>query len=301
MSHSHHSHSHAPHSFNVAFALAIFLNASFVFFQAIYALKAHSMSLLADAIHNAGDVFGLILAWIANWLLTLPARKRYSYGFRRATMFAALINALLLMVSSIFIIWESIEKLHHPIIIHSQIVAWVAFIGIIINGGTALLFMRGAHADLNIKSAFLHLANDALISFGVVIAAIVILFTQAYWIDALFGLIIVTTVLWSTLKLLSDSLTLILDAVPRHVDDVAIQHYLKKITGVTNVHDLHVWGLSTREVALTAHLVMPGKKLSDEELNQVNKMLKKNFHIDHATLQIESGSQEFPCHMQENC
>jgi len=302
MSHNHsHSHHHAPNSFNTAFALAVFFNAAFVIFQAIYALKAHSMSLLADAAHNAGDVFGLILAWIANWLLTLPARKRYSYGFKRATMFAALANALLLFTSSIFIIVEAVEKLRHPMFVDSQIIALVAFAGIIINGGTALLFMRGAHNDLNIKSAFLHLASDALISLGVVIAGIIIFFTHAYWLDAVAGLLIVATILWGTFGLFADSLNLILDAVPRHINYSEIANYLKKISGVTAIHDLHIWGLSTREVALTAHLVMPKQKLSDEDFREINATLKKVFHIDHATLQVESGNIKFPCHTQENC
>jgi len=302
MTHSHsHDHQHAPHSFNFAFALAIFLNAAFVAAQIFYALRAHSMGLLADAAHNAGDVIGLILAWIANWLLTLPAREQYSYGYRRTTMIAALANALILIASSMFIIWESINKLRHPVFVNSQMMSIVAFIGILINGSTALLFMRGAQSDLNIKSAFIHLTSDAAISVGVVIGGLLILWTHIFWIDPLIGLLIVGAILWSTFALLSDCVHLIMDAVPSHINQVDVQAYLEKLPGVSTVHDLHIWGLSTREVALTAHLVMPDKKLTDEAFHEINATLKKRFRIDHATLQVESGNLEFPCHTQEIC
>ncbi|MDX1900815.1 MAG: cation diffusion facilitator family transporter [Gammaproteobacteria bacterium] len=296
-----HNHSHTPNSFNFAFSLAVFFNATFVIFQAIYAIKSHSMSLLADAAHNAGDVVGLLLAWLANWLLSLPARKRYSYGFRRTTMFAALTNALLLIASTMFIVFESIQKILHPVAVNSNTIMIVAFIGIIINGSTALLFMRGAHSDLNIKSAFLHLAGDAVISFGVVIAGCLIYFTHANWIDPISGILIVIVILWSTFGLLRDAVNLMLDAVPRHIQFMAVQEYLENLSGVTNVHDLHIWGLSTREVALTAHLVMPGTQLSDETLGNINQTLKKDFQIDHITLQVETGNIAYPCHKKEKC
>lgn len=296
-----HDHSDSHPSFNFAFALAVFFNAAFVIFQAIYALKANSMGLLADAAHNAGDVIGLMLAWLANWLLNLPARKRYSYGFRRTTMFAALANALLLIASTLFIVFESIDKILHPTLANSTIIMLVACIGIFINGSTALLFMRGAHSDLNIKSAFLHLAGDAAISLGVVVSGVLIHFTHYHWIDPVTGLLIVIVILWSTFGLLRDAINLMLDAVPRHIQMVAVQKYLEKITGVTEVHDLHIWGLSTREVALTAHLVMPNATLSDQVLCDINQTLKNNFQIDHVTLQVESGNIKFPCHKKEKC
>lgn len=300
-SHHDHSHHHAPQSFNLAFALAVLLNFIFMVFQAWFALRADSMSLLADAIHNFGDVFGLVLAWGANWLLTLPARKRYSYGFKRMTIIAALINALILVATSALIAYESINKFFHPAIVNEKIVIVVALIGIVINTSTALFFMKGAHEDLNIKGAFLHLLGDALISFGVVVAGLLILFTQKMWIDPLIGLLIVVIILWSTWGLLRDSLSLILDAIPRHIDHHGIEHYLQELPGVSAVHDLHIWGLSTKEVALTAHLVMPEKKLSDEECRQLNIVLKQRFRIDHATLQVESGGDDVKCSRSENC
>jgi len=305
MAHSHsHSDSHAHHtppaSFNLAFALAVFLNSAFVVCQIIAALWADSMGLLADAVHNAGDVFGLILAWGANWLLSLPSRRRYSYGFKRTSIIAALINALMLVAGSAVIAVESIQKLRHITEIQPTFIIIVAVIGIFINGGTALLFMRNNN-DLNIRGAFLHLAADAVISLGVVVAGILIFFTGKMWIDPVAGLLIVLIVLWGTFGLLRDSVRLILDGIPRHIDHEGIQAYLLASSGVTAVHDLHIWGLSTREVALTAHLIMPDKKLSDAELHEINHILKHQFRIDHATLQIESGDLDFPCHTTKNC
>lgn len=299
--HSHHHHHPLPHSFNRSFGIAVFLNLSFTIFQVIYAILANSMGLLADAAHNFGDVFGLVLAWGASWLLTLPANKRYSYGFKRTTIIAALVNALILVATSALIIYESIYKLWHLNSVNGQIVIVVALIGIIINGGTAMLFMKGAHDDLNIKGAFLHLLGDALISIGVVISGFFILFTQKMWIDPLVGLFIVMIILVGTWGLLRDSTRLILDAIPRHIDQQGIQQYLQKLPGVKTVHDLHIWGLSTKEVALTVHLIMPTEQLTDEDFKKINVDLKKQFRIDHATIQVERGSAEFPCQQMETC
>lgn len=309
-SHNHHDHAHSsghhhahpiPQSFNSAFAIAIALNLSFTIFQVIYAFVANSMSLLADAAHNFGDVFGLVLAWGANWLMTLPARKRYSYGFKRTTILAALTNALILVATSALITFGSIHKLLHLSQVNGEIIMIVAIVGIFVNGGTALLFMRGAHEDLNIKGAFLHLMGDALISIGVVIAGILIIFTHQVWIDPIVGLIIVAIILWGTWGLLRDSVRLILDAIPHHIDETGIQNYLKNLPGVTAVHDLHIWGLSTKEIALTAHLVMPEKTLADEDFKQINIVLKESYRIDHATLQVEKGSIDYPCSRSEIC
>jgi cobalt-zinc-cadmium efflux system protein len=299
--HSHGHHHPLPKSFNLAFGTAVTLNFSFTVFQIIFALVSGSMSLLADGVHNFGDVFGLVLAWGANWLLTLPARKRYSYGFKRTTIIAAMINALILVATSALISYESIYKLFHMSEMNERIVAIVAIIGIFINGGTALLFMRGAHDDLNIKGAFLHLMGDALISIGVVIAAVLIMFTGWMWIDPVMGLIIVAIILWGTWGLLRDSVRLILDAVPHNIDQQGVYEYLRKIPGVEAVHDLHIWGLSTKEVALTAHLIMPEKKLSDADFKEINHRLKVEYRIDHVTLQVETGNSEHPCQHIENC
>lgn len=308
--HSHdHGHDHGPgghhhplpKSFNKSFGIAVLLNFAFTVFQAIYAILANSMSLLADAAHNFGDVFGLVLAWGATWLLTLPANKRYSYGFKRTTIIAALTNALILVATSALIVYESIYKLWHLTHVNERIVIIVALIGIVINASTAMLFMKGAEDDLNIKGAFLHLMGDALISIGVVVAGILIMFTHQLWIDPLVGILIVVVILVGTWGLLRDSTRLILDAIPRHIDQNGIETYLEKIPGVNAVHDLHIWGLSTKEVALTAHLIMPNEQLSDEDFIRINAELKKQFRIDHATIQVERGSAEFPCQQIKTC
>ncbi len=299
-----HGHSHAhpiPQSFNLSFAIAIIFNFAFTIFQAIYAIIANSMSLLADAAHNFGDVFGLVLAWGASWLMTRPANKRYSYGYKRTSIIAALTNALILVATSTLITYESIHKLLNLTQVNEKIIIVVAMIGIIINGSTAMLFMKGAHDDLNIKGAFLHLAGDALISIGVVISAVIILYTKQIWIDPLVGLLIVVIILAGTWGLLRDSVRLLLDAIPRHIDQHGIETWLKKIPGVQAVHDLHIWGLSTKEVALTVHLIMPEKQLSDEDFIKINVDLKKIFRIDHATIQVEKGSSEFPCQQIGAC
>ncbi|HSW71454.1 MAG TPA: cation diffusion facilitator family transporter [Gammaproteobacteria bacterium] len=293
--HHHELPKQATHSFNVAFAIAVILNFSFVVIEVFYAHTANSMALLADAVHNFGDVFGLLLAWGANWLLRFPARKRYSYGYKRITILASLANALILVATSALIAYEAIYKLLHLTPVNEFIILVVALIGIFINGGTSLLFMRGIHEDLNIKGAFVHLAADALISAGVVFASALIWYTGQYWLDPAFSLIIVFIVLWSTWTLLRDSVVLLLDAIPHYIDHAGIKDYLSHLPGVEAIHDLHIWGLSTREIALTAHLIMPGKKLSDADFVQINTDLKKKFRIDHATLQIEAGSLEFPC------
>jgi len=300
----HHAHSHrhtTPQSFNFAFAIAVSLNLGFTIFQIIYSFLANSMSLMADAAHNFGDVFGLVLAWGASWLLTLPSRKRYSYGYKRTTILAALTNALILVSTTVLIAYESIIKFLHPAEVNTSIVIIVALIGIFINGGTALLFMKGAHDDLNIKGAFLHLLGDALISIGVVVAGITIWYTHWLWLDPCVGLGIIVVILWGTWGLLRDSVRLILDAVPRHVDQQGIHAFLQQLPGVKAVHDLHIWGLSTKEVALTAHLIMPGVGLSDADYAKINAALKEKFKIDHATVQVERGSAEHPCRRSEIC
>lgn len=301
MSHDHHHHSHAPQSFNKAFSIAVTLNLLFVISQIFYAFVADSMSLMADAVHNFGDVFGLVLAWGANWLLTRPARRRYSYGFKKTTVLAALSNALILVATSALIIFESIYKLLHITAVNEKIVIIVALIGIFVNGGTALLFMKGAHDDLNIKSAFFHLLGDALISIGVVISAVIIYFTHWLWLDPLVGLLIVCVILFGTWGLLRDSVRLILDAIPRHIDHEGIRAYLLALPGVNSLHDLHIWGLSTKEVALTAHLIMPKGSLTDEEYRNINDVLKSQFKIDHVTIQIEAGCEAHPCIRHQEC
>jgi cobalt-zinc-cadmium efflux system protein len=296
-----HSHAHhAPQSFNLAFALAISFNFSFIILEIFYALYANSMGLMADAAHNFGDVLGLSLAWGANWLLTKPARKRYSYGYKRTTILAAVTNALVLVASSAIIAYESIHKLMHLSQVNEHVVIGVALLGILVNGGTALLFMKGSHDDLNIKGAFLHLLYDALIAFGVVVAGVAILVTGQEWLDPLVGLVIVITILWGTWGLLRNSIRLILDAVPHHIDHRGVDKFLRHLPGVTALHDLHIWGLSTKEVALTAHIVMQDNQF-EVDYKKINTVLREQFRINHVTIQVEMENSDFLCLRTETC
>jgi len=298
--HSHAHHNHAPNNFGVAFALAVGLNLGFTIIEAIYALIANSMSLLADAGHNLGDVLGLAISWGAMWLLAKKATNKYSYGFKRTTILAALINALLLLGATVGITIESIHKLITPVHVNEKIVIIIALIGIVINGGTALLFMKGQN-DLNIKSAFLHLAYDALISFGVVLTGIVIYFTRWNWLDPIIGLVIAITILLGTWQLLRQSVDLILDAVPHGIDHNAVRDFLLTQTNITAVHDLHIWGLSTKETALTAHLIVPNNNLDDTQLQKIHDTLATRFNIKHTTLQVERCHENSPCQRAEEC
>lgn len=297
-----HNHSHhAPESYNKAFAISVALNLSFVIVQAIYAVTANSMSLLADAGHNLGDVLGLLFAWGANWLLTLDAGERFSYGHRRSTILAAIANALLLFATSALIAYEAVRKLLDPVAVNEIIVIAVALIGIVINGGTALLFLRGRHDDLNIKGAFLHLAYDALISFGVVVTGVMIYFFGWLWLDPLVAIGIVVAILLGTWGLLRDSVNLILDAVPHHIDQAGVKQYLKDLPYVTDFHDLHIWGLSTSESAMTVHLMIPDGALQDADLVQINHDLYERFRINHVTIQTERGDKNAPCPQISHC
>jgi cobalt-zinc-cadmium efflux system protein len=297
--HHGHDHHHAPQQFTVAFALAVGLNLLFTIVEAIYAIIAHSMSLLSDAGHNLGDVLGLALSWGALWLLSKKATDKYSYGFKRTTILAALLNALLLVIATVAITIESIHKLLAPSLVNEKIIIIVALIGILINGGTALLFSKGQH-DLNIKSAFLHLAYDALISLGVVFTGVIIYYTHWLWLDPLVGIAIAITIFLGTWSLLRQSIDLILDAVPKDVDRDAVIDYLLSYSNISAVHDLHIWGLSTQEIAITAHLIVPNHDLSDEQLHTIHEDLASKFHIKHATLQTESGNTS-DCKLGEKC
>lgn len=304
--HHHHGHDHSHHniqagSFNAAFVVAISLNLIFTGFEASYALIANSMGLLADAAHNLGDVLGLVMAWGANLLLKRTATPKYSYGYKKTTILAALANALLLVFTSAIIMYESINKLIYSAPLDEWIVIIVALIGIVINGGTALLFMRGRDQDINIKGAFLHLAYDALIAAGVVVAGIIILYTNWVWLDPVIGLIIVTVILWGTWALLRQSVDLILGAVPHGINQQEVKNYLQNIPGVQTVHDLHIWGLSTQETALTAHLIMPNQVLSDADYERINHDLHHHFNINHVTIQVEKGEEGSACKLLGTC
>lgn len=301
--HHGHDHSHGPttEGFNKAFAIATFINLGFTIVETIYAFSAHSMGLLADAGHNLGDVFGLMMAWGASILLTRSATEKYSYGYKKMTFLSALANALLLVFAAAIIIYESIHKLFYPVAINEVVVMIVAMIGVLINGGTALLFLRHKETDFNVKAAYMHLAYDALISISVAVAAAIIYFTGWTRLDPLIGIGIVIVILSGTWNLLRHSIDLILGAVPHGVDQHAIRNYLSGLTGVKAVHDLHIWALSTQENALTAHLVMPTLVLSDADYECINHTLMHEYKINHVTIQVEKGDTDNPCGQALKC
>lgn len=291
MAHPHHHHP-APVSHNRAFALGVGLNLAFVVVEVMYGVLADSLALIADAGHNLSDVISLLLAWGAAWLASLTPTLRRSYGYRRATILASLISAMLLMGALGGIAWEAMQRFEQPQAVDGKIVILVALIGVAINTLTALLFLRGQHHDLNIRGAFLHLAADALVSLGVVVAGVVILYTGWLWLDPALSLLIVLLVVIGSWELLRDSLNLVLDTVPRQIDPQAVAAYLRKLPGVTDIHDLHIWAMSTTEVALTVHLTMPGEAGNDRFLHQLAHDLRDRFGIAHPTVQIEREADD---------
>lgn len=285
--HSGHGHAHAPAEFGGAFLIGIVLNTAFVAVEATFGFISGSMALVADAGHNLSDVLSLALAWAAATAARKPASARYTYGYKSSTILAALANAGLLLVAVGAILFETIGRIGEPPAVQGETMVWVAAIGIAINAGTALLFMRGRHDDLNIRGAFLHMAADALVSLGVVVAGLAILWTGQRWIDPAMTLIIVTVIAWGTWGLLKDSVRMSLLGVPDSVDCDAVRAYLAGLPGVSQVHHLHIWPMSTTETALTAHLVMPGGHPGDAFLRDIGEELMHHHRIGHATVQIE--------------
>ncbi len=295
--HKGHGHAHGPANYSWAFAIGIALNFSFVVIEATYGILSNSLALLADAGHNLGDVLGLIMAWTAAVLARRQPTKRHTYGLRRGSILASLTNAALLLVAVGGIVWEAIQRLRTPEPIIGTTVIWVAAIGILINTGTALMFMKGRKGDLNIKGAFLHMAADAVVSLGVVITGVAIMMTGWNWLDPMVSLVIALVITIGTWSLLRDSLNLALDAVPENIDRHAVELYLADLPGVREVHDLHIWAMSTTEVALTAHLVRPGAGLDDGLLARACQEVRERFSIDHATFQVEAGDPNHPCRL----
>ncbi|MCF8218007.1 MAG: cation diffusion facilitator family transporter [Bacteroidales bacterium] len=281
------AHSHIKNNTqNRAFAIGIGLNIAFVGIEIFYGLLANSSALLADAGHNASDVLSLIFAWTAIGLASLKPKGKYTYGLRKTTILVSMLNAILLFAAVIAIAWDAIGKLQNPEPVAGTQVMIVAGIGVIINTVTALLFMKGQKDDLNIRGAFLHMAADAGVSIGVVIAGLLINLTGAHWIDPLMSFIIIAIILWGTWRLFTESLNLALDAVPKNIDINKVHDHLLSKEGVTDVHDLHVWAMSTTQIALTAHLVMPEGN-SDKFIAELQQELKNNFGIGHSTFQVE--------------
>lgn len=287
-----HDHHHGPANYNTAFAVGITLNILFVAIEVVFGLFAHSLALLADAGHNLSDVLGLVLAWGAIYLSSSPPTARRTYGLRRSSILAALANAIFLLVSVGAIAWEAIQRFSQPSPVSGKIVAWVAAAGIIVNGITALLFMSGRKRDVNIEGAFLHMAADAVISLGVLAAGVVILFTGWRWLDPVVSLAIVVVITWGTWGLLRKSVGLAMDAVPEHIDPIAVKDYLTRLPGVTTVHDLHIWGMSTTEAALTVHLVKPEVQNDDDLIARACDELHHKFAIEHTTIQIERSEHQ---------
>ncbi len=298
--HNHHSpgaggHHHLPAAFDRAFAVGIALNTSFVLAEAFFGLRAHSLALIADAGHNLGDVLGLVLAWAGTVLARRQPTERRTYGLRRFSVLAAMGNAGVLLVTVGAIAVEAIQRLREPTTVSTTTVVVVASVGIVINLVTALGFLRGRAQDLNIRGAFLHMMGDAAISAGVVVAALVIFATGLLWIDPLVSLVIAILIAWSTWSLARDSINLALDAVPASIDPAAVRAKLLSLDGVTEVHDLHIWAMSTTDVALTAHLQRPCACGEDALLADATRQLAHDFGIGHVTLQLERGHAAYPC------
>lgn len=296
--HAHHGHSHAPTSWNRIFFIGTALNVIFVVVEATFGLFTGSLALLADAGHNLSDVMGLLLAWGASILAQRPPNLRYTYGYRRSSILGALLNSLILLVVMGGIAWEAIRRFQNPGDAAGTTIIVVALIGVVINSATAFLFMSGRHGDLNIRGAFLHMAADALVSVGVVLAGVAIALTGLQWFDPVISLIIVGVVIWGTWNLLQDALNLALDAVPRHIEPGAVRLFLSELPGVANVHDLHIWAMSTTETALTAHITTPAGHPGDAFLAETSDVLRDRFQISHTTLQVELNDSDYPCSLE---
>jgi cobalt-zinc-cadmium efflux system protein len=293
--HHHHDHAHTPSDYGRAFAIGIALNLAYVAAEAAFGVLAGSLALLADAGHNLGDVLGLVLSWGAAMLGRRRPSQRFTYGLRSSSILAALANAIILLVVTGGIAWEAVLRLAQPVAVEGGIVAWVAAAGILVNGGTALLFARGRSRDLNVRSAFLHMMADALVTAGVLVTGVAIALTGQGWIDPAVSLLVSAVIVYGTWDLLREATGLALDAVPAGIDLVAVRTHLAALPGVEAIHDLHIWGMSTTETALTCHLVMPRGHPGDAALTAVTRDLEERFGIQHATIQIELGDSAEIC------
>ena len=284
-------HSHAPKDFGRAFLIGIVLNTGFVIVEALFGWWSGSMALIADAGHNLSDVLALLLAWGASVAARKPPTDRFTYGYKSSTILAALANAGLLLVAIGAIAYETFNRIAEPAPVQGMTMIIVAGIGIAINAGTAMMFMRGRDHDINIRGAYLHMAADALVSLGVVLAGVAILLTGAHWIDPAVSLVIVLVIAWGTWGLLKDSVTMSLLAVPKGISEAKVRGYLAGLDGVTAIHDLHIWPMSTTETALTAHLVMPGGHPGDAFLREIAEELEHHHRIGHTTIQVEMSRE----------
>jgi cobalt-zinc-cadmium efflux system protein len=288
--HDHHHHPQSPTAIGKLFAIGVALNVLYIIIEAAYGLIIHSMALLSDAGHNLSDVLGLLLSWGAIYLATKRPTKSRTYGYRKSSILAAFLNAVMLFIVIGAIAIEAIQRLTSQTKVDGWTMIIVAGIGVLINGITALFFIRESSHDLNIKGVFLHMAADAAVSVGVVISGIIILYTKLYWIDSVMSLIIVVVIFIGTWRLFKDSLDLILDSVPADIDTSAVEKYLLSLPSVESVHDLHIWAMSSSQNALTVHLVRNAKTVDDKFTQSVADELLKNFHIHHTTIQYETGN-----------
>ena len=296
MSHHSHNHSHSSaQNYSRAFIIGIILNVIYIVIEVVYGLAINSMALIADAGHNFSDVLGLVLAGGAAYLAKTAATEKRTYGLRKSTILAAFFNAILLMIAVGAITIEAVRKLIYPEPVQGQTMMIVAGIGFIINAITALLFMKGREKDLNIRGAFIHMAADAGVSLGVVFAGFIIISTGWLWVDPAVSIIIVIVITAGTWGLLKDSFHLSMDAVPKDIELKEVGNYLKGIEGVKEVHDLHIWAMSTTETALTAHLVIPNETKDDYFLKKICGELHSKFGIEHSTIQIEKSAQSSNC------
>ena len=293
----HGHHHHVPASFGTAFALGAVLNIGFVGVEAIYGFLGHSVALLADAGHNLGDVLGLLVAWTASVLARRGPSERYTYGLGSSSVLAALFNAVVLLTITGAVAAEAVRRLIMPEVAAGSTVMAVAAGGIVVNGLTALLFASGRKADLNVRGAFVHMLSDAVVAAGVVVAGGLILLTHWSWLDPVVSLVISAVIVWGTWGLLREALSMALGAVPAGIEPQAVRRYLQGLAGVADLHDLHIWAMSTSETALTCHLLMPGGHPSDGFLSEVCERLQSRFHIGHATLQIETDAA-VPCRLE---
>ncbi len=280
-------HAHAPPNFGRAFAIGIGLNLAFVAIETFYGIYANSLALLADAGHNLSDVLGLAVAWAASILVRRAPSARFTFGLRGSSLLAALFNAVFLLLAVGAIAWEAMQRFSDPAPVAGKTVMLVAGVGVLINGVTAWLFASGRKDDINVRGAFLHMAADAMVSAGVVVAGLIILYTGWVWLDPTASLLIVAVIVWGTWGLLRDSVALSLSAVPKSIDPVAVRQYLNGLPGVAAIHDLHIWPMSTTHVALTCHLCMPGGHPGDAFLMQTAANLERRFKIEHSTFQVE--------------
>lgn len=296
-----HHHHHAPANYNRAFAIGVALNIIFVVIEVIYGIAADSLALITDAGHNLSDVLGLLLAWGASYLAGKQPSLRRTYGYSRVTILASMFSGLLLLAAVAVISWEAFQRFFTPAEPVGKTIMVVAGIGVVINAVTAWFFVKGKDLDLNIRGAYLHMAADALVSFGVVVSGFVIWQFGLTWFDPLSSLLIAVVILVSTWGLLADSLNLSIDGVPRGMQPEKIHAWLCAQAGVSGLHDLHIWPMSTTETAMTAHLLMPEPPLDDAFLHDLARQVNERFGISHATFQIERGNHAEPCAQSKTC